>query len=217
MRKMLINRRREGFTLVALLLGLLLAGLVLSSGAYIGKARKEKEVALTQRVGRDALLFLMIVNRQSALHNRIRSEVITEKGGSAGEILGLWTVSALEALVAEEEGFSTFTGYGKSEDGHDLVEKPEITSDIIHNEKVKTVGGDTVELPATISITLRVKTNFTMYGSVIRELRRSLLRSSYVTEVTFKAANGGDSYAINELFMSMLVGQKPGDGLLFGF
>ncbi len=192
---------RQGFSLVALMVMLAVAAVIMTSQEYIGKARRDAEIQLTDRVTRDLAILAEAIRQRHILHMKYRSDLVAGSGGvTASTITDLWSQANIEALL------STFPGIGTikfSGDGTDLAEKPTIVTSVLNNETLST--GHII--PSTISVNITVTTNRPMYAHAIRDARNRFMKSSYITNVNF------DFDTKKSLQITVLVGQG---GTAFG-
>lgn len=227
-RKMDKNRSaRQGFSLVALMVMLAVAAVIMTSQEYIGKARRDAEIQLTDRVTRDLAILAEAIRQRHILHIKYRSDLVAEAlvaeagGGTAStitemieKITDLWNLNPDPGQWGKKEWskgdvealLDTFPGIGTikfSGDGTDLAAPPTIVTSVLNNETLST--GHII--PSTISVNITVTTNRPMYAHAIRDARNRFMKSSYITNVNF------DFDTKKSLQITVLVGQG---GTAFG-
>jgi type II secretory pathway pseudopilin PulG len=200
------RRARQGFTLVALMVMLAVAAVIMMSPEYIGKARRDAEIQLTERVTRDLASLAEAIRQRHILHMKYRSDLVAGVGGvTAQMITDLWS-SANWSSANVKALLDTFPGIGTikfSGNGTDLAAPPTIVTSVLNNETLST--GHII--PSTISVNITVTTNRPMYAHAIRDARNRFMKSSYITNVNF------DFDTKKSLQITVLVGQG---GTAFG-
>lgn len=192
---------RQGFSLVALMVMLAVAAVIMTSQEYIGKARRDAEIQLTDRVTRDLASLAEAIRQRHILHMKYRSDLVAGAGGvTASTITDLWSQTNIEALLTTFPGIGTIKFSG---DGTDLAAPPTIVTSVLNNETLST--GHII--PSTVSVNITVTTNRPMYAHAIRDARNRFMKSSYITNVNF------DFDTKKSLQITVLVGQG---GTAFG-
>lgn len=192
---------RQGFSLVALMVMLAVAAVIMTSQEYIGKARRDAEIQLTDRVTRDLSSLAEAIRQRHILHMKYRSDLVAGVGGvTAQMITDLWSSANVEALLTAFPGIGTIKFSGP---GTDLAVPPAIATSVLNNETLST--GHII--PSTISVNITVTTNRPMYAHAIRDARNRFMKSSYITNVNF------DFDTKKSLQITVLVGQG---GTAFG-
>lgn len=202
------RRARQGFTLVALMVMLAVAAVIMMSPEYIGRATRDAEIQLTERIARDLASLAEAIRQRHILHMKYRSDLVAGVGGvTAQTITDLWRSedeeakkALLEALLTASPGIGTIKFSGP---GTDLAVPPAIATSVLNNETLST--GHII--PSTISVNITVTTNRPMYAHAIRDARNRFMKSSYITNVNF------DFDTKKSLQITVLVGQG---GTAFG-
>lgn len=208
-RKMDKNRSaRQGFSLVALMVMLAVAAVIMTSQEYIGKARRDAEIQLTDRVTRDLSSLAEAIRQRHIFHMKCRSDLVAASDGVTAstiteKITDLWSQANIEALLDTFPGIGTIKFSG---DGTDLAAPPTIVTSVLNNETLSTATGHHI-IPSTISVNITVTTNRPMYAHAIRDARNRFMKSSYITNVNF------DFDTKKSLQITVLVGQG---GTAFG-
>lgn len=185
------RRARQGFTLVALMVMLAVAAVIMMSPEYIGRATRDAEIQLTERIARDLTIAAEAIKWNYMRQMKCRSGLESEE-----TIMGLWNEENIKDLVLNYPGIGTFsTSIGEDKD---LPSVPVIETKIVKTETLP----DGRVVPSLVSVNITVKTNRPMYAHTVRDVQNRFMKSANITNVRF------DFVDKRELQITVMVGQN---------